>query len=148
MPVFPCHSLGLLYVWEYFIHHIALQSSLRSLRRSWSGGASWRAQAAMALVPIINLPPIDALPPSSLASEADLLLLLHGSSPQSCQVRKGKQCDKFFIRAQFFENTSKIRVLFFNKNTSKMRAKIRVKLKFLRQKCVNQHCFCFYDISA
>ena len=63
---------------------------LRSLRRSWSGGASWRAQAAMALVPILNLPPIDALPPSSLASEADLLLLLHGSSPQSCQVRKGK----------------------------------------------------------
>ena len=44
----------------------------------------------MALVPILDLPPIDALPPSSLASEADLILLLHGSSPQSCQVRKGK----------------------------------------------------------
>ena len=43
-----------------------------------------------ALVPILNLPPIDSLPPFSLASEADLLLLLHGSSPQSCKIRKGK----------------------------------------------------------
>ena len=42
------------------------------------------------LVPILNLPPIDSLPPFSLASEADLLLLLHGLSPQSCKIRKGK----------------------------------------------------------
>ena len=39
------------------------------------------AGAEEALVPILNLAPIDSLPPSSLASEADLLLLLHGSSP-------------------------------------------------------------------
>ena len=43
-----------------------------------------------ALVPILNLAPIDSLPPFSLASEADLLLLLHGSSPQSCKVQKGR----------------------------------------------------------
>ena len=34
------------------------------------------AGAEEALVPILNLAPIDSLPPSSLASEADLLLLL------------------------------------------------------------------------
>ena len=48
------------------------------------------AGAEEALVPILNLAPIDSLPPSSLASEADLLLLLHGSSPQSCKVKKGR----------------------------------------------------------
>ena len=48
------------------------------------------AGAEEALVPILNLAPIDSLPPSSLASEADLLLLLHGSSPQSCKVQKGR----------------------------------------------------------
>ena len=48
------------------------------------------AGAEEALVPILNLAPIDSLPPSSLASEADLLLLLHGSSPQSCKVQRGR----------------------------------------------------------
>ena len=48
------------------------------------------AGAEEALVPILNLAPIDSLPPSSLASEADLLLLLHGSRPQSCKVKKGR----------------------------------------------------------
>ena len=46
------------------------------------------AGAEETLVPILNLAPTDSLPPSSLASEADLLLLLHGSSPQSCKVQK------------------------------------------------------------
>ena len=44
------------------------------------------------------------------------------------------QCGKFFIRVHFFENTSKIRARYehlSNKNTSKIRAKIRVKLKLL-----------------
>ena len=67
------------------------------------------------------------------------------------------QCGKFFIRVHFFENTSKIRARYehlSNKNTSKIRAKIRVKLKFLRQKCVNQQFFysvqnstCFFIVS-
>jgi len=48
------------------------------------------AGAEEALVPILNLAPIDSLPPSSLASEAELLLLLHGSSPQPCKVKKGR----------------------------------------------------------
>ena len=48
------------------------------------------AGAEETLVPILNLAPTDSLPPSSLASEADLLLLLHGSSPQSCKVKKGR----------------------------------------------------------
>ena len=48
------------------------------------------AGAEEALVPILNLAPIDSLPLSSLASEADLLLLLHGSSPQTCKVKKGR----------------------------------------------------------
>ena len=43
------------------------------------GGASEEE----ALVPTLNLPPIDSLPPFLLESEADLLQLLHGSSPQS-----------------------------------------------------------------
>ena len=41
------------------------------------------AGAEEALVPILNLAPIDSLPPSSL-------LLLHGSSPQSCKVQRGR----------------------------------------------------------
>ena len=41
------------------------------------------AGAEEALVPILNLAPIDSLPPSSL-------LLLHGSSPQPCKVKKGR----------------------------------------------------------
>ena len=41
------------------------------------------AGAEEALVPILNLAPIDILPPSSL-------LLLHGSSPQSCKVQRGR----------------------------------------------------------
>ena len=47
------------------------------------------AGAEEALLPILNLPPTDSLPPFSLASEADLLLLLHGPSPQSCKIKKG-----------------------------------------------------------
>ena len=69
------------------------------------GGGDEAAQVAQedgageeeALVPNLNLHPINSLPPFSLASEADLLLLLHGSSPQSCKIRKvksqgGKKC--------------------------------------------------------
>ena len=47
------------------------------------------AGAEEALLPILNLAPTDSLPPFSLASEADLLLLLHGPSPQSCKIKKG-----------------------------------------------------------
>ena len=50
------------------------------------------AGAEEALVPILNLAPIDSLPPSSLASEAELLLLLHGSSPQSFRVAHQQHC--------------------------------------------------------
>ena len=70
------------------------------------------AGAEEALVPILNLVPIDSLPPSSLASEADLLLLLHGSSPQSCKVKKGRSiCRKSNIRQTHLKMTTTARAI-------------------------------------
>ena len=44
----------------------------------------------MALVPILEMLPIDSLPPKTLPSEADLLLLLHGNSPPPCRTKNKK----------------------------------------------------------
>ena len=42
------------------------------------------------LVPVLDMVPLDHLPPFSLTSEADLLRLLHGKSPQPCQIKNRK----------------------------------------------------------
>ena len=42
------------------------------------------------LVPLLDMVPLDFLPPLSLPSEADLLRLLHGQSPQPCKIEKRK----------------------------------------------------------
>ena len=42
------------------------------------------------LVPVLDMVPLDHLPPFSLPSEADLLRLLHGKSPQPCQIKNRK----------------------------------------------------------
>ena len=44
----------------------------------------------MSLVPLFDLPPLDAPPPGSLPSEADLIRLLYGQSPNPCKVKKSK----------------------------------------------------------
>ena len=38
------------------------------------------------LVPVLDMVPLDFLPPLSLPPEADLLRLLHGQSPQPCKT--------------------------------------------------------------
>ena len=48
------------------------------------------AQGMLVPVPLLNLFPIESLPPNSLPSEADLLRLLHGPSPPPCKVKKRK----------------------------------------------------------
>ena len=40
----------------------------------------------MNLVPVLQLPPLELLPPTSLPSEADLVRLFHGRSPKPCKV--------------------------------------------------------------
>ena len=40
----------------------------------------------MNLVPVLQLPPLELLPPASLPSEADLVRLFHGRSPKPCKV--------------------------------------------------------------
>ena len=42
------------------------------------------------LVPVLDLVPLDHLPPFSLPSEADLLRLLHDKSPQPCKIKNRK----------------------------------------------------------
>ena len=42
------------------------------------------------LVPVLDMVPLDFLPPLSLPSEADLLRLLHGQSPQPCKIKTRK----------------------------------------------------------
>ena len=44
------------------------------------------------LVPVLDMVPLDFLPPLSLPSEADLLQLLHGhgQSPQPCKIKNRK----------------------------------------------------------
>ena len=42
------------------------------------------------LVPLLDMVPLDFLPPLSLPSEVDLLRLLHGQSPQPCKIEKRK----------------------------------------------------------
>ena len=41
-------------------------------------------------VPVLDLLPIQSLPPNSLPSEADLLRLLHGSTPPPCKIKNRK----------------------------------------------------------
>ena len=40
----------------------------------------------MNLVPVLQLNPLELLPPASLPSEADLVRLFHGRSPKPCKV--------------------------------------------------------------
>ena len=42
------------------------------------------------LVPVLDMVPLDLLPPLSLPSEADLLQLLQGQSHQPCKIRNRK----------------------------------------------------------
>ena len=42
------------------------------------------------LVPVLDMVPLDFLPPLSLPSEADLLRLLHGQSPQPYKIKTRK----------------------------------------------------------
>ena len=42
------------------------------------------------LVPVLDMVPLDHLPPFSLPSKVDLLRLLHGKSPQPCQIKNRK----------------------------------------------------------
>ena len=42
------------------------------------------------LVPVLDMVPLDHLPPFSLPSEADLLRRLHGKIPQPCQIKNRK----------------------------------------------------------
>ena len=44
----------------------------------------------MNLVPVLQLPPLELLPPASLPSEADLVRLFHGRSPKPCKVVRRK----------------------------------------------------------
>ena len=64
LPVFTCHRLGLLYVWQYFLQHIALQRSRSSLerlsvrRRRWSVMQRWSSwTSTTAHFPLISCSP-------------------------------------------------------------------------------------------
>ena len=66
-PVFTCRRLGLLYFWQYFLQHIALQRSRSSLerlsirRKRWSVMQRWISTTA-------HLPLISRSPPAHLTT--------------------------------------------------------------------------------
>ena len=69
-PVFTCRRLGLLYLWQYFLQHIALQRSRSSLerlsvrRRRWSVMQRWSSWTSTTA----HFPLISCSPPAHLTT--------------------------------------------------------------------------------
>ena len=72
----------------------------------------------MNFVPVLQLPPLELLPPASLPSELDLVRLFFGRSPKPCKVVRRKatcpepgDCEEIGKCETSRQNTGKVQTL-------------------------------------